>query len=228
MSAHEFDEHAAQIAEQLPALDLADRIAAACRGSGNPAALAWLAESLHLSADAFAVDLGAGLGGPARWLSDRFGWSVVAVEPAAGAIEAAASVFGVLAVRASAGAAPFAADSFDVALLLGVLSVAAEPDRVLAESRRIAPRLGVLDYCATGSSPVQVGGSSFLPADDLAELVASNGWNVLHTVPASVPAPRAWRDAADGIDVEHDASESEVIAAIEAGRLAPVMLVAER
>ena len=145
MSDTEFGEHAAAIADRIRMLAPDDRIAAACRGSGNPGALAWLAESLRLGNTTAVVDLGAGLGGPAAWMRSRYGCTVVAVEPATPAARAAASLFELPTVVAPANQAPFAADSFDAALLIGVVSVTPSPGNFLAEASRIARELGLLD-----------------------------------------------------------------------------------
>ena len=71
MSHVEFDQQALLIADQIPSLPEADRIAAACRGSGNPAALSWLAEGLRLDGSTTVIDLGAGLGGPSAGLTPQ-------------------------------------------------------------------------------------------------------------------------------------------------------------
>jgi hypothetical protein len=93
MSDTEFGEQAASIAAQIPELPSEDRIAAACRGSGNPVALAWLAENLQLNESATVVDLGAGLGGPAEWMRARYQCTVIAVEPEPQAAAAGSSLF---------------------------------------------------------------------------------------------------------------------------------------
>lgn len=64
--AGEFDQQASVIASRLHELPEVEQIAAACRGSGNPAALSWLAECLGLDDKAWVSDLGAGIGGRSR------------------------------------------------------------------------------------------------------------------------------------------------------------------
>ena len=227
MSDREFEGHAGSIAMRIPDLARTDQIAAACRGSGNPVALAWLAENLRLAPATSVVDLGCGLGGPAAWLTERYQCSVVGVDPAVQSARAAHSIFGLATVIAPADATPFAAETFDAALLLGVVSVVADPSTVLTEASRVAPQLGLLDYCATGGRAVSVGGSTFPTVTELRNLVASS-WRVVQVADVAVPAPATWQVANDEVHVEVEPDESAVIAAIEQGLIAPVMLVAIR
>lgn len=226
MSHAEFDQQASVIADQIPSLPAADRIAAACRGSGNPAALTWLAEGLRLEETTTVIDLGAGLGGPSAWLYKRYGCFCINLEVAPRA--AAANIFSTPTMCGCAEQTPIRSNSIDVALLLGVLSVVAHTDVVLSEARRIAHRLGVLDYCSTTSSTAEVGGSTFVPADDLRKQVCAGGWNIIQMTAITVPPPSTWTDAAELIETEPELTESEVIAAIHAGVIAPVMLQASR
>ena len=224
----EFDVQAAAIAEQLPGLDIDARIAAACRGSGNPAALAWLAENLRISEASRVIDLGAGLGGPAAWLQRRYRCEVFAMEPAFGAVAAAGSIFGLIAICGSADGAPFPTDAFTDALLLGVLSVVDDRRAVLSEAQRIAASVGVLDYCSTSDRSVRTGGSEFPSVDQLVGDVRASGWNVAEHANLTVPAPQTWTDAAEAIDVAEEPSERAVIDAIDEGRIAPVMVVGRK
>jgi len=89
----EFDDIAALTAERLAVRPVDERIAAACRGSGNPAALAWLAEECGIGPETRAVDLGSGLAGPAAWLARRYDCSVVALDPSPGATRGARQLF---------------------------------------------------------------------------------------------------------------------------------------
>ncbi len=138
MSDTEFGDQAADIGSRISELAQVDQIAAACRGSGNPVALAWLAENLALSHVTDVVDLGAGVGGPSAWMRRRYGCTVIAVEPEEQAARAASSIFGLPIVVASADMTPFGADMFDAALLLGVASVVERPESALGEAHRIA------------------------------------------------------------------------------------------
>lgn len=226
MATDEFEDQAEQIGPQIRGLDEERRIAAACRGSANPVALAWIAEALAFDGTTSVVDLGAGLGGPLAWFRQRYGCTGLALEPSAAAVATAASVFGLAVVRASAEAVPLRDAAFDVALLLGVVSVVDDATAALREARRVGGHLGLLDYCSTSSRTVVAGGSRFPTADRLAELLAGTGWHIEQMEHVAVSAPLRWREAHDDIDVEPDPSEAEVIAAIEAGDLAPHMVAA--
>jgi SAM-dependent methyltransferase len=227
MSDSEFGDQAADIASRITVLPLEDQIAAACRGSGNPVALAWLAENLRLTDSSTVVDLGAGLGGPSAWLRSRYGCRVVGVEPEEQAARAASSIFQVPIVIANADPAPFAANAFGAALLLGVVSVVTRPERVLAEAHRIAPNLGILDYCSTSDDPVTAGGSTFPTEEHLRDMVAEL-WRIEQSAAVAVEAPRTWVQVSDDTHPAPDPDEAEVVEAIENGRIAPVMLVASR
>lgn len=226
MSHVEFDLQASAIANQIPSLPEPDRIAAACRGSGNPAALSWLAEGLRLDESTTVIDLGAGLGGPSAWLHKRYGCYCINLEVAPRA--AAANIFATPTICGCAEQPPLRTDSVDVALLLGVLSVVAHAHLVLREAARVAHRLGVLEYCSTTSSAREVGGGTFPTADRFRNQVNAAGWNIIQMAASTVPPPTTWTDAADLIDIEPEPTESEVIDAIQAGLISPFMLHAVR
>ena len=102
----------------------------------------------------------------------------------------------------------------------------------LREARRVGTRLGLLDYCGAASAVVRAGGSEFRPAAALEAAVEAAGWDVVQAVDVTVPPPASWDEAAGGLDAdigdEAQASEAEVVAAIETGRIAPRMLIAVR
>ena len=230
----EFDVQAAAIAVSVRELSRDGAIAphemfaAGSRGSGNPAALAWLAENLALQSDLKVVDLGSGLGGPSSWIVARYGCVVVALEPALSAAAGSRALFPLSVVNASSTAVPFRTDAFDAALLLGVISVVADGEGVLREARRVARALGLLDYCATRSRDVYAGGSRFRTQSNLERLVAASGWQIQQVSAMPVEAPKSWTDAAARVEVRPEPNEEEVAAVIEAGSIAPFMLVASR
>jgi ubiquinone/menaquinone biosynthesis C-methylase UbiE len=96
-------------------------IPAACRGSGQPAALDWLLERLGPRPGGVMIDVGAGLGGPAAYAARRTGVQPVLAEPEPGACRAAARLFGAPVVQADATALPFGDATVDLAWCLGVL-----------------------------------------------------------------------------------------------------------
>ncbi len=69
----EFDTVAEWTEQAVRELGRGYAIPAACRGSGSPADLAWLAERLDLRGDDRFLDAGGGLGGPAAWLHEHLG-----------------------------------------------------------------------------------------------------------------------------------------------------------
>ena len=122
-------------------------IPAACRGSANPAWLTWITDRLRLRADARFLDAGAGLGGPAAWLSKKVGPRPVLVEPMAGACGAAQRMFNLPIVTAWSQALPFPDRAFDAAWCLGVLCTTPDKAGLLNELRRVLTnqgRLGLL------------------------------------------------------------------------------------
>lgn len=228
MSDEEFVDQSEEIARRLPRLADTQRVAAACRGSGNPAALAWVVEALEVEAGDRLIDLGGGLGGPATWIERRYGCEVVLVEPDTTPLAAARRLFDSTVVCCDGAGLPFRSGGFDVALAFGVLSVVPRPADALTEARRIAGSLGVIDYCATGDGPVEAGGSTFVTQSALRQMILDAGWAQLEVAAQLMPAPRAWRCAVDSLDVPPVASEQEVIEAIERGVIAPMAVVAVR
>ena len=226
MSDTEFVDEADQLVDRIARLQGEDRVAAACRGSANPAALRWLAEELELSSGRLVADLGAGLGGPAAWMRSRVRCSVVASDPSPTAAAGAQELFGLATVRATAGSAPFATGAFDAVLLLGVLSVVDDRASVVREARRIGRGVGILDYCSTSAEDLRVGGSRFPTAEELAAETRS-AWEHIRVMRIDEPTPESWVRAAERAHagVPRPSSEVEVVDAIEAGRLVAYALV---
>lgn len=226
MSDPEFEDEASELLCGIGRLHGEDRIAAACRGSANPAALGWLADTLALSPGDRVADLGAGLGGPAAWMRSYIGCSVIASDPSPAAVAGAHQLFGLVTVQATAASTPFAAEGFDAVMLLGVLSVVEDRASVVREARRVGRRVGVLDYCSASEETLHVGGSRFPSLDELrAEL--SSAWDQVSVVRVDHPTPASWKRAAerahDGVPLP--SSEREVVSAIETGRLVAHALV---
>jgi SAM-dependent methyltransferase len=226
VSDDEFVDQAGDLVDRIERMQGDDRIAAACRGSANPAALGWLADTLEIGAADLVADLGAGLGGPAAWMRSRVGCAVVAADPSPTAVDGARRLFGLLAAQSTASPAPFRDGAFDAVLLLGVLSVVEDRVAVLREAARVGRRVGVLDYCSTTAQECAVGGSRFAPAAVLAEEMALV-WPQVRWQPVREPTPDSWQRAAERAHagVPQPASEREVADAIETGRLAPHALV---
>jgi SAM-dependent methyltransferase len=205
----EFDDVAAWTAEVLAMADDATVLAGACRGSGSPAALAWLAESLELSEAVRLLDVGSGLGGPSGWAARRYGVRAIGAEPMEGAVRGATTLFAHPALVAAAGALPFATATFDAAWTLGVLDTVDEPARLLAEVHRClvpAGRFGVLAYVAEepipdGECPV---GNVFPTTNGLVGDLEAANFDVVDRVSASglPPVPAGWARRQDEVDQE--------------------------
>ena len=227
--ADEFDTDALRRADAVAHADLSDRIATACRGSANPAGLAWLAEALQIDVLDRVVDLGGGLGGPAAWIARRYLCHVTTIDPAAGACAGARRLFTLGVVQGDAAVLPFRPGSFDCALMLGTLSVLENPGVALGEAARVARKLGILDYCSTEPVAVRSGGSVFRTEAELVGMVSAQGWMVSQHCELTLPTPESWREVAaatDTSDAQRVPSEREVISAIGAQRIVPVVLVA--
>jgi SAM-dependent methyltransferase len=150
----EFDTVAEWTAQVAADLGPEYRVPAACRGSGQPAALDWLLDGLRPGPGEAMLDVGAGIGGPAAYTTARTGVRPVLAEPEPAACRAAARLFGLPVVQADATALPFATGSADLAWCLGVLCTAPGADVQLAmlrELRRVVRpggRIGLLVYLA--------------------------------------------------------------------------------
>jgi SAM-dependent methyltransferase len=205
---NEFDLVAAWTEEVVAELGQEYAIAAACRGSGSPAGLAWLAEALELPLARRMLDAGSGIGGPAAWLASRFQVTPVCAEPMRHAAAAGHRLFGLPSVAANGQALPFPDGTFDAAWALGVLDTAADKAALLAEVRRVlgpAGRLGLLAFVAAGPLPPPLPlpeGNEFTTEAELDELLRAARFRVVQTVPAPPmgDAPVPWRDRADRVE----------------------------
>lgn len=186
-------------------------IPAACRGSGQPAALDWLLAGLDLAPGALLADVGAGLGGPAAYAAGQAGIRPVLLEIEHSACRAAARLFGAPVIQADATALPLADGHADVAWSLGALCTLPSRDAQLAmlrELRRIVRpggRIGLLVYVAARlplDDPPE--GNHFPARADLGSLARAARLHVLRAADArymSVPSA-GWRDRAEAVERE--------------------------
>ncbi|MGA2830783.1 MAG: methyltransferase domain-containing protein [Streptosporangiaceae bacterium] len=186
-------------------------IPAACRGSGQPAALDWLLAGLRPRPGDVLADAGAGTGGPAAYAAGHTGVRPVLAEPEHGACRAAAALFHLPVVEADATALPLGDASADVAWCLGVLCTAEGPDAqvaILRELRRIvrpARRIGLLVYLATtGQLDDPPQGNHFPACGQLTALLGGAHLEVLAVADASgLPRPSpVWRDRTAAVERE--------------------------
>jgi SAM-dependent methyltransferase len=207
----EFDtvaEWTAQVAADLGPEYL---VPAACRGSGQPAALDWLLARLRPGPGDPMVDVGAGLGGPAAYAAGQTGARPVLVEPEPDACRAAARLFRLPVIRADATALPFADASARLAWCLGVLCTAPGYDAQLAMLRElhrtICPggRIGLLVYLAvTPKLDDPPEGNHFPASSDLKSMLRRAHLDVLGMADTrELPEPPpGWRGLAAAVERE--------------------------
>ncbi|WP_027134872.1 class I SAM-dependent methyltransferase [Geminicoccus roseus] len=129
----------------------------------RPATLAF-ARDMELAPGRQVLDLGCGIGGPARCFAAEFGCHATGIDLSPEYVEVAASLSrrcglaGKTAFRqASALALPFEDNSFDAVTLIHVGMNIAAKDRLFAEARRVLKRdgrFGVYDVMLTGEEPL--------------------------------------------------------------------------
>lgn len=188
-------------------------VPAACRGSGSPAALDWLATSMGLERGLRLLDSGAGVGGPAEYVAREHHVRPTMAEPMEGACRAARHLFDHPVVVADGLRLPFPDATFDAAWSLGVLCTIEEKRAYWAELRRcVVPRgaIGQLIYTRTVDVlPDQPDGNHFPTRDEVLEdLQATDLTLVDQILLADVPGvPETWKAAAgrvaDVIERDH-------------------------
>ena len=111
---------------------------------GGREATVHLAEKIDLKAGMSALDIGSGIGGPARFLAGRYGCRVVGIDVTPEYVKVAESLTGMVGLAgqvafriASATALPFDAESFDAATLIHVAMNIADKEGLCAEVARV-------------------------------------------------------------------------------------------
>lgn len=203
----EFDTVAGWTEEAVRALGPGHAIPAGCRGSGSEGGLRWLADRLELRPGSRVLDAGAGVGGPAGWLSAERGIRPVCAEPMVAAARAGRRLFGLPSVAALGQALPFADGTFDAAWCLGVLCTTSDKAGALAELRRVLAdggRLGLLVFVADGPLPSPAPeGNEFPSEPGLRELLEGAGLRLTATGEADLAdSPPEWSERADAVDDE--------------------------
>ncbi|MEU8123857.1 class I SAM-dependent methyltransferase [Spirillospora sp. NPDC049024] len=224
--AAEFGDVAGWTADAVEHLGEGYAIPAACRGSADPAGLAWLAEACELGAGTRLLDVGAGAGGPAAWAAERFGVRPILLDPMPAACRAAARLFGLPVVTADGGRIPLRGGSVDAAWCLGVLDTVQDKAAVLREIHRVlrpgAP-LGLLAVVAR--DPLDAWDSQDFPAPEgnlfptcreLDELLAGAGFDVIERIDRPGGAPLSWTRRAERaaalVAAEHGADRAHALA----------------
>lgn len=202
----EFDTVASWTASAVAELGDDHALPAACRGSGSPAALDWLADAMALDAGTTLLDSGAGVGGPAAYAARTRGVRPVLTEPMEGACRAARTLFGHPVVVADGLHLPVADEAFEAVWSLGVLCTIDDKRAYLDELRRaVVPggAVGLLVYTrAVESLPDQPEGNSFPSRDELRADLDAVGLTVEAEIPlADLPGtPDDWDRAATAVE----------------------------
>ncbi len=202
----EFDTVATWTSEALAELGTDHELPAACRGSGSPAAMAWLAEQTQCRSGTRLADVGAGLGGPAEYAARSYGVRPVLLEPMVGACRASLRWFGHPVAAASGAALPIRAAAFDAVWCLGVLCTVEDQAALLAELRRVvAPSgsVGLLVFVRTVAElPEQPEGNNFPTREEVERLCAGAGLRLRARARLTdfPPPDRAWVEAVADVD----------------------------
>ena len=206
----EFDTVADWTEQAIRELGRDHAIPGACRGSGYPPELAWLAAGLDLRGDARFLDTGAGLGGPSAWLAEHLGdrWSgtPVLTDPMAGAAAAARRLFGFPSLAAWSERMPLRDDSVDAAWALGVLCTTDAKRELLDEVHRVlrpGGRCSLLVLVARADPLPEAPDGNVFPTDSsLRADLAAAGFRIDAAIegddaPGSVP--EGWTERADAV-----------------------------
>lgn len=213
----EFDTVAWWTAAAVAELGDDHALPAACRGSGSPAGLHWLATAMGLEPGMRLLDSGAGVGGPAEYAARSYGVRPVLAEPMEGACRAARRLFDHPVTVADGLRLPFPDAAFDVAWSLGVLCTIEDKPTYLNELRRtVVPggAIGLLVYTrAVESLPDQPEGNFFPSRDELLDDLTALGLVVqAEMLLADAPAtPDDWDQAATEVEqvIERDHRHDE-------------------
>jgi sarcosine/dimethylglycine N-methyltransferase len=194
-----------------------------------------LAELAALQDGERVLDVGSGLGGPARFLATRFGVDVTGVDVTAAFVERAGELTEdtgladrVRFVHADATALPFDDGAFDVAWTQHAAMNIADKQALYAELRRTAARLALYDAIAGVGGPPEyplpwapTQELSFLVTeDDLRALLATAGFHPTAVRDATAAGRRWLRDVSLGPAFEN------LGRALDDGRLRLLQLVA--
>ncbi|MET0459081.1 MAG: class I SAM-dependent methyltransferase [Ilumatobacteraceae bacterium] len=184
-----------------------ERIAGVITGAAYPDALTTIVDRLT-GVRGVVCDVGAGLGGASQWMASRIDAPVVAVEPEATSVTAAAELFPELGlVQGAATAIPIGTRRAGAVTLLGVLSLVEDLDVVLAEVARVLTPggvVGITDLCTVRDDRWAPPGSAnvFRRAEHLTVALAEHGMRVSDRWSAPADLGTSWQDVGGRVDDE--------------------------
>jgi SAM-dependent methyltransferase len=161
-----------------------DSLAAAASPSPViPQLLDFLVRNVAAAPGGTVLDVGAGLAGFAETIRRSLGRPVVAFDASRGTCSGARRLFpDVLAARAHPAALPVGTETIAAAISCGLLSVLGDPDRMMAEARRVTKpggRFVVIDLASATSTAERVGGSIYPSAERILAWLVESGFDVV-------------------------------------------------
>jgi SAM-dependent methyltransferase len=196
----EFGSSSDWVVEAAERLRLSERVAVACRGTGNPALLSAVADAAGISDGDVVLDVGSGLGGPAAWLEDQVRCTTVGFDLMEASVGAQRRLFShSRSVVAGSDRLPFRSASFDAAWSLGVLEMVEDKPAALAEIARVlrpGGRLCLYEYTGekrpSGDGPEA---NLFVPPGSMTTMIVECGLELVRAEPAPhIPdPPLEWR-----------------------------------
>ncbi|WP_309646918.1 methyltransferase domain-containing protein [Nocardioides sp.] len=212
----EFDTMAHWVADAVAELGEDHALPAACRGSGSPAGLEWLARTMGVRRHATLLDVGAGTGGPAEVVARRLGATPMLAEPMPDACAAAQRMFGRPVSVADGASLPFADASFDHAWSIGVLCTVSDKATHVRELARVVPvgsTVGLLVFVAeVDELPEEPEGNYFVGLPEIETLLADAGLAVERRARLDdFDTPQDWEDRAARVEevVEREHGDEE-------------------
>lgn len=172
-----------------------------------------LAELTQLRANECVLDLGAGVGGPARTLASEFGVHVTAVDLTESFCQTAHVLNRIVGLHerinclcADASSLPFEADSFDVVWMQHLTANVADKPRLFQGCRRVlrtGGRLALHEVVSGDGAPIhlpvfwasEARHNHLLPEDDLVRTIVSAGFEIGHLDDVSAEAIEFFRSA---------------------------------